>query len=119
MRRIGIALAVVVAGGAFVWAVEDSKYTNKQVMKLAHGGGQNSLLKKVAGGKATTADKAKLVELYESMAKNKPKKGDAEGFAKMAETLLEAAKAVQNGEKDGAQKLAKASNCMACHNLYK
>jgi len=118
MRRIGIAL-LCAAVCTLVAAAEESKYTNKQIMKLAHGGNQNSLLNRVRSGRASAEDKAKLVELYEAMAENKPKKGDAEGFAKLTQNLVEAAKAAQKGERNAGQLLAKASNCKACHDRYK
>jgi hypothetical protein len=121
MIRKGIALGLIlaVAGGAVAVTTQDSKYTVKQVMKLAHGGGPNSLLKKVQGGKASAQEKAKLVELYEALAASKPKKGDQENYTKLCEALLDAAKAAQKGEKGAAQLLNKTSNCMACHNQYK
>ena len=38
---------------------------------------------------------------------------------KMAEAMVVAATALKNGDKDAMDKLKKATNCMACHNLYK
>ena len=53
------------------------------------------------------------------MANNKPKKGDPDNYSKLCDALVDAAKAAQNGEKNAGQLLAKATNCMACHNQYK
>jgi hypothetical protein len=121
MLRTGISLGLMlaIAGGALAITAQDTKYTVKQVMKFAHGGGANSLLKKVQSGKATDEEKAKLVELYEAMANSKAKKGNAGNYTKMCEALLNAAKAAQNGDKNAGQLLGKASNCMGCHNQYK
>lgn len=121
MRRtlIGLAVILAIAGTALGFAAEDKKYTVKEVMKVAHGGGQNSLLAKVKGGTASDADKAKLVEVYSSMPNGKPKKGDAAEFKKMGEAMVEAAKAAKAGDSDWKAKLNKATNCKACHDSFK
>lgn len=122
MRRSLVALAVVLAvvGTTFGLAVEDAKYTTKQIMKQAHGGGPNSLLNKVLGGKASDAEKAKLVDLYESMPLNKAKKGDADKYKEMGEAMVTAAKAAKAGETGWKDKLkTAAANCKACHDIFK
>jgi hypothetical protein len=121
MRRtwIALTLAVAVLTCGMVGAIDDPKYTTKQVMKMAHAGGQNSLLAKVRSGKANKQDKEKLVELYEALAGNKPPKGDADAFSKLCEAMVDAAKAAQKGDKSAGQLLAKSTNCMACHNNHK
>lgn len=121
MRRtvVGLAVVLAVAGTAFGFAVEDAKYTTKQVMKAAHGGGPNSLLNKVVGGKASDAEKAKLVELYESMPLNKAKKGDADDYKKACEAMVSAAKAAKAGDTGWQTKLKTATNCKACHDVFK
>lgn len=121
MRRtlVGLAVVLAVAGTAWGFTVEDAKYTTKQIMKAAHGGGPNSLLNKVAGGKATDAEKAKLVDLYSSMPLNKAKKGDADEYKKMGEAMVTAAKAAKAGEDGWKDKLKTATNCKACHDSFK
>lgn len=121
MRRIlfGLAVVLAVAGTAFGFVVEDAKYTTKKIMKDAHGGGPNSLLAKVKGGKASDAEKAKLVDLYSSMPLNKAKKGDADEYKKLGEAMIEAAKAAQSGDTGWQAKLNKATNCKACHDIFK
>ena len=61
MRRTWVSLVALLAivGTTLGFVAEDSKYITKEVMNKAHKGG---LLKKVMDGKATEADKAKLVE---------------------------------------------------------
>jgi len=121
MRRtlVGFAVILAIAGTALGFADEDKKYTVKEVMKGAHGGGAKSLLNKVKEGKATDAEKAKLVELYSSMPAGKPKKGDADDFKKLGEAMVVAAKAAKNGDDGWKDKLNKAANCKACHDLFK
>ncbi|HQR08014.1 MAG TPA: hypothetical protein PLN21_14395 [Gemmatales bacterium] len=121
MRRtlVGLAVVLAVAGTALGFAVEDAKYTTKQIMKAAHGGNQNSLLAKVKSGKASDEEKAKLVDLYSSMPLNKAKKGDADEYKKMGEAMVEAAKAAKSGDAGWQAKLNKATNCKACHDSYK
>jgi hypothetical protein len=119
MRRTGIALGIAACLVVGVGADDNKKYTIKEVMKQAHGGGQNSLLNKVRNGKATKQEKEKLVELYIGMAANKPDKGDPEGFIKLTDAMVAAAKAAQKGDKASPQLLAKATNCKACHDQYK
>ena len=121
MRRtlVGLAVILAVAGAALGFAADEKKYTVKEVMKAAHGGGPNSLLAKVKGGKATDAEKAKLVELYASMPAGKAKKGDADEFKKLGDAMSDAAKAAKTGEDGWKDKLNKATNCKACHDLFK
>ena len=121
MRRtvFGLAVVLAIAGTALGFVAEDAKYTTKQIMKQAHGGNQNSLLAKVKNGTASDADKAKLVELYESMPLNKAKKGDAATYKQMCESMVTAAKAAQSGENGWQAKLNKATNCKACHDSFK
>lgn len=95
---------------------EEKKYTNKEVMKLAH---KDGLLKKVATHKASDKEKKQLVALYKAMAKNKPNHGDEESWKERTRMLVEAAEAAVKGEEDAGDQLLKASDCKACHNLHK
>ena len=121
MRRIliGLALVLAVAGTTSGFVADENKLTVKEVMKAAHGGGQNSLLSRVKSNKASDADKAKLVELYESMIGSKPKKGDVASYQKLCDAMLVAAKAAKNGDSGWQGKLNKATNCKGCHDSHK
>ena len=121
MRRVMLSLAVLaaVAGTTFAFPVEDAKYSVKEVMKEAHGGGRNSLLAKVKGGMASDEEKAKLVELYEAMPAGKPKKGDDAAFKKWGKEMVAAAKAAQKGDTGWKEKLNKVTNCQSCHAAHK
>lgn len=95
------------------------KFTIEQVMEKAHKGGAKSLIRKVAGGKASQEEKDKLVEFYTALPKNKPPKGDAKSWKKKTTTLLKAAKEVAAGKDDAEAKLRKAVNCGACHKAHR
>lgn len=95
---------------------EEVKYTTKEVMKLAH---KDGLLKKVATNEANDEEKKRLVELYKAMAKNAPEKGEAEEWQSRNKILIEAAEAAVKGQEDAADRLLKASNCKACHDVFK
>jgi len=114
MRRIfGLValLGLVTTTWLAARAADDKpKHTIKDVMKVAHKGG---LMKKVADGNASDDEKKQLVELYESLAANKPPKGDDADWKTKTDALLDAAKKV-----DG-KALQKAANCKACHEAHK
>ena len=97
-------------------AGEKAKHSIKEVMKEAHKGG---LMKKVSGGTASDEEKKMLVELYESLAKNAPPKGEAENWKKVTTSLVETAKAAAKGDEKAAKSLPKLANCMGCHSVHK
>jgi hypothetical protein len=94
------------------------KYTIKEVMKTAHSEG--GLLEKVAEGTANAKEKAQLLEMYTALHKNVPPQGDKAKWAKITQTMVDAAKAVNDGkdEKAGAT-LSKLVNCKNCHGEFK
>ena len=107
-------------GLALVRAADDApKYTVKEVMKLAHKGGDSSLAKKIAAGKGTDEDKKKLVDLYTSLAADKPPKGELDDWKERTTDLLDAAKAVADGKDGATDKLKKAMDCGGCHEAHK
>ncbi|HMO34701.1 MAG TPA: hypothetical protein PKA06_01535 [Gemmatales bacterium] len=118
MRRTSSSLLVllVIAGTSLGFVLDEPKYTTKEVMNKAHKGG---LLKKVLDGKASDAEKAKLVEYYESMPEQKPNQGDEAAYKKLCENLVAAAKSAQKGEDGWKNKLQKATNCKTCHDAHK
>jgi hypothetical protein len=127
MRNVRILLAMlfVAAVGFGVSTAEykkdDPKYTIKEVMKTAHGGGEKSLKAKVASGKATQAEKDQLVELYSALAASKPNKGDVAVWKEKTEPIVVAAKAIA-ADKDTPKAIAdlnKATACKSCHEVFK
>jgi hypothetical protein len=93
-----------------------AKYSTKDVMKKAFKG---PLLKKVAGGGASDAEKKQLHEMLVALSKNKPKKGDAESWKKLTGALVKASEAAVKGDAKAGGMLKKAANCKACHNSHK
>jgi hypothetical protein len=97
-------------------AQEKPKHTIPQVMAKAH---KSGLYKKVAGGKASDAEKQELVELYTSLSKNEPPQGDAKAWKERTTALLDAAKGAAKGDEKAAASLTKLANCAACHKMHK
>jgi hypothetical protein len=95
------------------------KYTIKEVMKKAHAG-KDAILTKAGDAKATKEELKELVVLYESLAKNKPPKGDLKDWEKRTAAMIKAAEAALKDEKNvpALVKLVKA-NCAECHKLHK
>lgn len=102
-----------------VFAADDDdepKYKIKDVMKKAMKG---PLLKKVASGSASDAEKKELHEMFVALSKNEPPKGDAESWKKLTGALVKAAKGAVDGDDGAAAALKKAGNCKACHSQHK
>jgi len=93
------------------------KYTIKEVMKKAHAA-KDSILNKIKAGKETKEDLKELVVLYESLAQNKPPKGDLKDWEKRTTAMVKAAKAAEKDPKE-AKALVKLVNCAECHKEHK
>lgn len=122
MNRFGMALGILALGAAATLTVamaqddDKPKHTIKEVMKTCMKGG---LCKKVASGEASDAEKKELVAMFESLAKNKPPKGEADSWKEKTTALLKAAKACAEGDEEARAALMKAANCMGCHQAHK
>jgi hypothetical protein len=66
-------------------------------MNTAHKKPQE-LLKKVATGKASEAEKAELVRLYEALVAQRPPRGEAASWEEKTKALLAAARAAAAGQ---------------------
>jgi hypothetical protein len=88
----------------------EKEITIKVVMQKAHKGG---LLGKVLSGKASDEEKKQLVTYYEAMVKLKPPVGEEDAWKEKTKALLAAAKG------EDVDVLKKASNCGACHSVFK
>lgn len=88
----------------------------KDVMKKAH---KDGLLKKVLEGKAEDADKKMLLNLYIDMLESKPEKGDQAEWIMMAGKSMVAAGKVVVGRDGSIDELKVATNCKACHDVFK
>lgn len=113
----GLAATALVSVASLQAADEaKAKFTTKKVMADCM---KSGLWKKVSEGKGSDADKAKLVEMFAEMGKNKPPKGEADGWKAKTDALAAAAKAVAEGKEGAGAELAKAANCAACHKDHK
>ena len=119
MLLVALTCAALLSTAITVNADDDKDkktFTLKDVMKKGFKGG---LVKKVASGKADAKEVDTLILMFESMAKAKPKKGDAKSWKEKTDALLSAAKGVKGKTKAAGQALSKAANCKACHNKHK
>lgn len=94
------------------------KYSIETVMKDAMKG-DASLHKKVATGKGTPADAARLLEYYKALPAGQPPEGDAASWKEKTAKLIEAAQAVADGKPGATAALQTAGNCKACHSVHK
>ena len=106
----GLAL-VVSASLATAASIED---VMKDAMK-----GETSLYKKVATGKGSDADNAKLLEYVKSLPGEKPEKGDAASWKEKTEKLVKAVEDVVAKKPGATNELQTAGNCKACHSVHK
>lgn len=108
---------------AIAWAqaadAPKPKHTIEEVMEGAHKGGKDSLLSKVADGKASAEEKSELLDLYISMSENEPPQGDPESYHKLANNAVLAAARVVVGREGAEKEIKKAVNCAACHKAHK
>ena len=126
MRRVLILVAasLVVTGtglGTLLRAQEDDgppapKHTIKEVMKQAH---SSKLLNKVVDGTASKEEKDQLLDLYISLFENAPPKGERGDWMRKSGGLLYAAARVSVGREGATEQLKTASNCKACHDVFK
>ncbi len=124
MKKVAALLfaSVFVASSlGFAWIDDDEekpKYTTKQVMAKVFKG-KTALLAKVSKGTATDEEKKSFMAYLKSLAKNSPKKGEAESWKVKTAALIKAGEAVVKGDEGGGAALKKAANCAACHKLHK
>jgi hypothetical protein len=88
----------------------------KDVMKLAH---KDGLLKKIVDGEGTQEDKQKLLDLYIDMLEGTPEKGEQTEWLMAAGRSVVAAAKVSVGREGAIEELKEATNCQACHDVFK
>ncbi len=120
MKHIAIKI-IVCTVFAFVMSAslaraEDDKI--EQIMKKAFKG-DNSLYKKVATGKGTADDNAKLASILKGLAGTKPPKGDIEKWNQRVTDLIKAADDVAAGKPNGLEDLQMSGKCKGCHRDHK
>ncbi len=98
---------------------DEKKLSISAVMKQAHLPKRKSLKDRVVAGKADDAEKKKLLELYEALAKCTPDKGTKESWKKRTGALVSAAKDVVAGKEGARGALGRAASCGSCHRAHK
>lgn len=81
--------------------------------------GESSLHKKVALGKGTDDDAAKLLDYFKSLSAETPPVGDAASWKAKTDRLIAAAQGVVDKKSGATGELQMAGNCKACHNEHK
>lgn len=114
--KITFCTAFAFAMSASLTRAEDDKI--EEIMKKAFKG-DNSLYKKVATGKGTAADNAKLATLLKGLAGTKPPKGDIEKWNQRTTDLIKAAEDVAAGKPNGLEDLQMSGKCKGCHRDHK
>lgn len=113
-----------IAAAAFAFSVTAGRAAadDHEIIEEAMKGGfkgDDSLVKKVVGGKATKEEMAKLKEYCDALVKVKPPVGDEASWKEKTEAMAKAMAAVQAGEADATKAFEKASNCKACHEVHR
>jgi len=112
----GCLISLLAPAPRIAWGA-DAKPTIKEIMQAAHKK-PKELLKKVATGAATDAEKAELVKLYQALAALRPPRGEAASWEEKTKSLLSAARAAAEGKPDAAAELNRVANCAACHKAH-
>ena len=113
-RLVSCAIVALVAGVSvsLLAAADDAKpkYTIKEVMKFQK---DEKLVDKFKKGEITKEEKAKLLDGYEAMLKQKPPKGEEKDWKEKCEAVV---KAIKDDDKDA---FGKAVDCGKCHGAHK
>lgn len=118
MKKLTLLFTLTVAAAAGLYAADATKRDIETVMKEAMKG-ESSLHKKVATGKGSKEDAAKLLDYVKSLPAESPPAGSAESWKEKTGTLIAAVQAVVDGKPGATNTLQTAGNCKACHNEHK
>ena len=116
MISITVCAAFWFITSASISRAEDSKI--EEVMKNTFKG-DNSLYKKVATGRGTADDNAKLATIIKGLAGTMPPKGDIEKWKQKITDLIKAADDVAAGKPNGLIDLQMSGKCKVCHSEHK
>jgi hypothetical protein len=97
------------------------KHAIEEVMQGAHVApeGQQSLLARVAAGRASDEEKQQLLDFYISLAENEPPRGELTAFQEKTRPIIIAAAKVVVGREGAGAELRRAVNCAGCHRDHK
>lgn len=112
----GLAMVLGSVSLAAAWKPAPAPRSIKEVMKVAH---KDGLLKKIVDGQGTDEDKKLLLDLYIDMLEGEPAKGDKAAWPMDAGPSVVSAAKVLLGREGAIDELKKATDCKACHSVYK
>lgn len=112
-----LALGVLIGAAPQGDKQADKPKAIKDVMALHKG--KDSFLSKVTGAKSTEDENKKLLAFYEVLATLKPPQGEEKSWKDKTDALVAAAKEVIEKKEGAVDKLKKATNCKACHDVHK
>jgi len=122
-KTFSLVMVLAVALAAFVVPVSagpnaplEPANSIKEVMKKAH---KDGLLKKVLDGQASAEEKTQLLDLYIDLLEGVPSKGDSNAWIMAAGRSMVAAGKVVVGREGAVEELKEATNCKACHDVFK
>src|SRR5262245_30090894 len=98
---------------------DKSKSSINKICLTIHRPRPNALVYKVEEGRATAEEQKKLLGYYEALAKFSPPRGDADGWKRKTEELIDATRGVIKGEEKSRERLTTARDCRGCHNVHK
>ncbi|MFZ4766256.1 MAG: hypothetical protein ACOYMN_15000, partial [Roseimicrobium sp.] len=118
MKLTSIHATALAAIGLLFTATSASAADIDEVMKTTMKG-DASLYKKVATGKGSDEDAAKLLAHLKDLSGKKPPKGEQAAYDEKVTKLLAAAEGVVAKNPGALQQLQTAGNCKACHSAHK
>ncbi len=121
MSKYGTGVLTLIISFALGYAASHANYfaprhSIKQVMRKAH---KQGLLKDVLNGDANNEDRRELLSLYLDLAANTPPKGKPRSWRDKTTAIVNAARAVAEGDPRGTRALKNAVNCGSCHREHK
>jgi cytochrome c556 len=90
----------------------------EEIMKAVFKG-DDSIAKKVAQGKGTKEDLAKLAEYVASLPANDAPQGDPAGWTKKTTAVLDAVTALKAEQPGALAQFKLATDCKSCHSVYR
>jgi cytochrome c556 len=118
IASLGIVILCSTCAAILRAADQPPKYTVEEIMKAVFKG-DDSIAKKVAQGKGTKEDLAKLAEYVESLPANDAPQGDPAGWIKKTTAVLDAVTALKEEKPDALAQFKLATDCKSCHSIYR
>lgn len=114
---LGVAMGLCVTG----LIAADAPGPIKDAMQKYHKApkGTDPVCKKAGAGQASKEEVKGMLAAYHAMASAKPPQGDEAIWKTKVAALVKATEALDSGAADGPTQYKTASNCKACHEMFK